>query len=86
MAATREEVDGWIKEAKENSIGYIISVCDTFDFDDYPVFCKGIKELDEKFVFYDGVNMQKVNEIIRINADGSVDENLNLIDRKIKTQ
>jgi len=40
MAATREDVDRWIKAAKVNGFKYIISACDTFDWDDYPVYCK----------------------------------------------
>jgi len=78
MAATREEVNEWIESAKKNNMKYIISVCDTFDYYDYPVYCEGLIDLKEDFVNYDGVNMQQINEIIRINVDGSVDENLNI--------
>ncbi len=78
MAATREDVDRWIETAKSNKSMYILSVCDTFDYDDYPVYCKDKKELIEEYSDHHGKNMQRVNEIIRINADGSVNENLNL--------
>ena len=67
MAATRKEVNEWIKLAKENDIEYIISVCDTFDFDDYPVYCKNTKELKRKLTNFNDVNMQRINEIIQIN-------------------
>jgi len=78
MAASREDVDRWIELAKEKKYKYIISVCDTFDWDDYPVLCKDKEELQKKFPEYNGTNMQRVNEIIRINEDGSVDENLSI--------
>jgi len=78
MAASREDVDRWIQLAKDTKHKYIISVCDTFDWDDYPVLCKTKKDLQKQFPKYNGENMQRVNEIIRINPDGSVDENLSI--------
>ena len=75
MAATRQDVDRWIATAKENGDKYIISVCDTFDWDDYPVYCRNKKELAEAVSEYDGRNMQRINEVIEINGD-KVIENL----------
>lgn len=66
MAATREDVDEWIKEAKDKKAKYIISVCDTFSYDDYPVFVMENEDLEEKKKEYAGVNMQKINEVIEI--------------------
>ena len=76
MAATREDVNRWIDTAKKKGCKYIISVCDTFDWDDYPVYIKDKNELILRIDDYDNVNMQKINEIIRINDDGTVTENL----------
>lgn len=78
MAASRTDVDRWIKTAIQQKCSYIISVCDTYDYDDYPVYCKDLSEVHEKSNRYNGTNMQRINEIIRINQDGSVVENLNL--------
>jgi len=38
MAASRQEVDEWIKFAKTEKNEYIISVCDTWYYDDFAVF------------------------------------------------
>jgi len=43
MTATRQDVNHWIKIAKKNNHKYIISVCDTWDYDDYPVFFDDVK-------------------------------------------
>lgn len=75
MAATREDVDRWIKTARANGAKYIISVCDTFDWDDYPVYVMPNENLEEKKQEYRG-NMQKINEVIMLNDDGTVTENL----------
>ena len=83
MTATRKDVNHWIDTAKKSGYKYIISVCDTFDYDDYPVYCDDDTKLISTHHRYDGVNMQKVNEIIRINDDGSVTENLSIYNIKI---
>jgi hypothetical protein len=67
MAASGSDVDFWIKIAKKDKMKYIISVCDTFDYSDYPVYCKDEKELAVKEKQYrSGENMQRINEIIKI--------------------
>ena len=76
MAATRQDVDRWIATAKENGSQYIVSVCDTFDWGDYPVYCRNKKELSEAIAEYNGKNMQCINEVIEIKGD-KVTENLN---------
>ena len=78
MTASRKDVNRWIDTAKTKGCKYIISVCDTFDWDDYPVYIKNMDELIMRIDNYDGTNMQEINEIIRINDDGTVTENLNI--------
>lgn len=78
MAATRQDVDMWIKRAIKKNCEFIISVCDTYDYDDYPVYIKDEAELIEKYEEFNGVNMQKINEIIKINDDGTVIEGFNI--------
>ncbi len=78
MAATRDDVNRWIDTAKSKGCKFIISVCDTFDWDDFPVYIKDLNELILRVDNYDGVDMKKINEIIRINDDGSVTENLTI--------
>ena len=75
MAATREDVNQQIITANKKECKYIISVCDTFDYDDYPVYCKTLEDVKDKYSKYDNNNMQRINEVIRINDDGTVDEN-----------
>jgi hypothetical protein len=77
MAVGREDVDRWIKTAKEKKCQFIISVCDTFDWDDFPVYCKDKNDLIMTYERYDGVDMLKINEIIQI-IDDNVIENLNI--------
>ena len=41
-------------------------------------FCKDKEELLKEYPNHNGVNMKKVNEIIRININGTVTENLSI--------
>ncbi len=62
--ATKKDVRRWIRTAKVNGATHIISVCDTFDYEDYPVYVSAQEDVDEVKKKYDGVNMQSINEII----------------------
>jgi hypothetical protein len=74
MAATIEDVNRWIVTAKKQGAKYIISVCDTWDYDDYPVYVMPKDDLNEIKKKYSGVDMQRINEIIELKEDGSVYE------------
>jgi hypothetical protein len=69
MAASRQDVDRWIATAKEQGAKYILSVCDTFDWDDYPIYCDSLKELQQAINSHNGKNMQRINEVIEIHRD-----------------
>ena len=66
MAAYQDEVDDWVEIAKDRGATHVISVCDTFDHDDYPVYVMPGEDLEEKKKHFDGVNMQRINEVITI--------------------
>lgn len=69
MAASKEDIDRWIEQAKIEGATHIISVCDTFDYSDYPVFIMPGDNLAKKIAKYDGENMQNINEIITIKPE-----------------
>lgn len=61
---TPQVTERWLATANRKGSKFILSVCDTFDYEDYPVYCKDQEELDKAYAKYDGKNMQKVNEVI----------------------
>lgn len=66
MAATKNDVERWVSDGIKSGAMYVVSVCDTFDYDDYPVYCKDDKELAEAKLKYNGSNMQRINEVITL--------------------
>lgn len=66
MAASLNDVESWKARAQEMGATHVISVCDTFDWDDYPVFVMPKDSLEEKKAEYSSKDMQKINEVIEI--------------------
>lgn len=64
MAATKEDVDRWIETGKQKGATHIISVCDTFDYSDYPVYVMPDEDLEKRKKEYTGKSMQRINEVI----------------------
>ena len=69
MAVSLEDVQGWIEEGKEKGATHIISVCDTFDWDDYPVYVYPHDDVDQKVSEYRGKSKQRVNEVIDLSKE-----------------
>ena len=38
MAATKKEIRQWLEHGKAQNATHMIVVCDTYDWEDYPVF------------------------------------------------
>lgn len=53
-------------------------VCDTVNDECFPVYCKTFDELHSNYHKYHLVNDQRVEEVIRIENDGTVDRNLEI--------
>lgn len=66
MAVTKLKFENWIERGKKIGATHLISVVDTFDYDDYPVFVMPEDDLFEVIKQYDNVNMQRVNEVVKL--------------------
>lgn len=69
MAATRFDIWNWFTEAKEAGATHMIIVCDTFDYEDYPVFVLPDEDVHETEKKYRESSMQKVMEVYKIDMD-----------------
>jgi hypothetical protein len=75
-----EDIERWIKKARDMDYEFIISAHDTFDGIDYPVYCKAEEDVKMKYPYYDGKEMQKVNGIIKVPRKKAAIENLSIYD------
>jgi hypothetical protein len=69
MAATKEDISRWFDKGKKDGATHLLVVCDTYEFEDYPVFVHSAKEAKEKYAKFNGPNMQKVMEVYDISMN-----------------
>jgi hypothetical protein len=70
MAASRDDIEGWLERAKSEDSAFMFVVCDQFDYDDYPVNVP--KGVDVKVAYKESnnpSNMQKVMEVYDLSLD-----------------
>ena len=48
MGTTRERIREWIERGQEEGATHVIVVCDTFDWEDYPVMVKPGEDVRKK--------------------------------------
>ncbi len=63
MATSKEEIRRWFLEGKKKGATHMIVVCDTFDYEDFPVFVMPNENVRQKYEEYDKKDMQKVMEV-----------------------
>lgn len=59
---TRDDIRRMLSHAAERHT-HMIVVCDTFDFEDYPVFVEPEEDIKERIHFINGRSMQRVMEV-----------------------
>lgn len=69
MAATREDILGWLLDGKKAGATHMIVVCDTYDWEDYPVYVKPEQQVKQVFEQFNGKNMQRVMEVYNLALD-----------------
>lgn len=75
MGTTKEDIKDWIQRGIDQGATHMIVVCDTFDWDDYPVYVMPDEDARIKYASYNGANMQKVMEVY--NLQKNIDTQLN---------
>lgn len=69
MSLSKDTIRDWINDGLRNDKKWLIVVCDTFSYEDYPVFVTEVEEFDEKFTYYNGNNMQRIMEVYDLEGD-----------------
>ncbi len=75
--ATKADIRGWFDRGVSQGAEFMIVVCDSFDYDDYPVFCTA-ENYEEKHAA-SCTNMQRIMEVY----DLSMDRELQLAEHRV---
>jgi hypothetical protein len=68
---TKSEISGWFDEGIKHNMAYLSVYCDTFDYEDYPVFAKDKNEFWKKHddPSHTMANMQRLMEVYDLSLD-----------------
>jgi transposase len=69
MATTKDDIRLWLERGKEKNATHVLVVCDTFDWEDYPVYVSSQENPQEVYDRFHGKNMQKVMEVYSLSKD-----------------
>ncbi len=64
--SSREDISGWFDRALKNKNAFLIVVCDSFDYDDYPVFVDKEENFGAKYWEMKNAPMQQIMEVYDI--------------------
>lgn len=69
MAATRQDISRWFDRGVEQSATHLIVVCDTYDYEDFPVYVQPGQDTREIADRESRRPMQKVMEVYALHLD-----------------
>lgn len=72
MGTSRETISRWFDAGKDADFTHMIVVCDTYDYEDYPVYVDRDEDVRDKFREFNGVNMQRVMEVYSFKVDKDI--------------
>ena len=64
-----EEIAGWLKEGKKEGATHTIIICDTFDWEDYPVHVMPEENVRTVELKHNQESMQRVMEVYSHKSD-----------------
>ena len=69
MATSKQDIQRWFEEGKRSNATHMVVVCDTFDWEDYPVYVMGEPVESVVAKYSDPNTMQKVMEVYNLSLD-----------------
>jgi hypothetical protein len=66
MSATRQDIDRWFEAGLSSGATHMIVVCDTYDYENYPVYVNKNEDVEEKVKLYEQKDMQSIEEIYNL--------------------
>lgn len=76
MAASREDISRWFDTAKKQGATHLVVACDTFEWEDYPIYVMPGQNVHEIVApLKRRENMQSLMEVYNLNLDKAVQMN-----------
>jgi hypothetical protein len=65
-AATKQDLTSWFDEGVKQGATHMIVACDTFDYDDYPVYVRPDEDVRKREETIRNSSMQRVMEVYKL--------------------
>lgn len=69
MTTEKSDIDAWFEKGIVSGNRWMIVVCDTYDYEDYPVFIGEQVDFWKSYEKYNGKGMQKIMEVYDLTLD-----------------
>lgn len=69
MATTKEDITEWLHRGQEKKATHMLVVCDTFSWEDYPIFVMPGQDARKIAEANNGPNMTKLMEVYKLSDD-----------------
>ena len=69
MATTQDDIREWLKRGKKENATHLIVVCDSWDYEDFPVFVHSNEDVKKVESEHNGKNMERVMEVYNLSMD-----------------
>jgi hypothetical protein len=69
LATTKKDISEWFDRGVRYMATHLIVVCDTFDYEDYPVYVSREESVNERVDYFRKQDMQKVMEVYDLSKD-----------------
>ena len=72
---SKDTIRQWLQQGIDENQTHVIVVCDTFDYEDYPVYVDETEDVREVEKKYNGQNMQRIMEVYNLKMN--IEDQLN---------
>ncbi len=69
---SKDTLSSWFDRGVAQNATHMIVVCDTFDYDDYPVYVTSDQDVRVEEAYYKKASMQRVMEVYNLKMDKQV--------------
>ncbi len=69
MTATLQDIQNWLKYAKEEGASHLIVAVDRFNFENYPVYISHDQKIEKEIKRIENQDLQGIDEIYNMSID-----------------
>jgi len=69
MSTSKQQIEAWLKKGNTGENSHMIVMCDTFNWEDYPVYISKKESASDKLEYCRTSSMQKVVEVYSYSID-----------------